>query len=111
MLLVLRSQIEEVETVAAACHILYSITHDDAIRGPPRVDIKDQLSHGIVADGIVGDDSLLAMPSKCTARSSPAHIAAGALVLVLQWHAQRRDVTRKSRRRALWKQSLFACWC
>ena len=44
MLLVLRSQIEEVETVAAACHILYSITHDDAIKGPPAVDVENQLS-------------------------------------------------------------------
>jgi hypothetical protein len=40
MLMVLREQIDEVETVAAACHILYSITHDEAVKGPPPIDIE-----------------------------------------------------------------------
>jgi len=45
MLTVLREQADEVETVAAACHILYSITHEDATKstaGGP-VDIEGQL--------------------------------------------------------------------
>ena len=33
MLNVLLEQIEEVETVAAGCHILYSITHAEALKG------------------------------------------------------------------------------
>ena len=98
MLLVLRSQIEEVETVAAACHILYSITHDDAVRGPPPVDVENQLhQRGVVAEEgsvqsgpIASEGSLVAMRLSSTS----FQMAANALVLVLQWHAQRRDVTR-----------------
>tara|TARA_B100000482_G_scaffold178377_1_gene149428 strand:+ start:1055 stop:1990 length:936 start_codon:yes stop_codon:yes gene_type:complete len=93
MLLVLRSQIEEVETVAAACHILYSITHDDAIKGPPAVDVENQLSQAKAeqASPNSGDGSSI---MQTTGTSSPTQITAGALVLVLQWHARRRDVTR-----------------
>ena len=98
MLLVLRSQIEEVETVAAACHILYSITHDDAVRGSPPVDIENQLhqkdftgEERSVQSGHLGNEgALLTMRLSGT----PLQMAASALVLVLQWHAQRRDVTR-----------------
>ena len=31
------------ETVAAGCHILYSITHPDALKGPPPIDLEPQL--------------------------------------------------------------------
>lgn len=100
MLLVLHSQIEEVETVAAACHILYSITHDDAIRGIHFVDVETQLCKNNVASVKQCDDSVpafngtLSHTSEFISETSPLKSAVRALVMVLQWHAQRRDVTR-----------------
>ena len=44
MLSVLEDQINEVETVAAGCHILYSITHAEALKGPPVIDLEAQLN-------------------------------------------------------------------
>lgn len=32
------------ETVAAGCHILYSITHAEALKGPPVIDLEVQLN-------------------------------------------------------------------
>ena len=32
------------ETVAAGCHILYSITHSEALKGPPVIDLEVQLN-------------------------------------------------------------------
>jgi len=42
MLNVLFEQMGEVETVAAGCHILYSITHAEALKGPPPIDLEAQ---------------------------------------------------------------------
>ena len=44
MLNVLHEQIDEVETVAAGCHILYSITHAEALKGPPPINLEEHLS-------------------------------------------------------------------
>lgn len=94
MLIVLHSQIEEVETVAAACHILYSITHDDAIRGNHFVDVEMQLRKSFATD--TSRESLRETDNVDinTEISDSLQKAVCALVMVLQWHAQRRDVTR-----------------
>ena len=51
--------LEQVETVAAGCHILYSITHPDALKGPPPIDLEPQLvpSPYGVASSSAGDAS------------------------------------------------------
>ena len=99
MLLVLHSQIEEVETVAAACHILYSITHDDAIRGDHCVDIEAQLCKSFITDTCLELQREKTHVKACAAtekggEETSLRTAVNALVMVLQWHAQRRDVTR-----------------
>ncbi|GMH63199.1 hypothetical protein TrST_g12401 [Triparma strigata] len=97
MLCVLKEQQHEVETVAAACHILYSITHPDAVGNVNNtVDIEGQLITPAEYDK---DGKKSLTPKKET--SSEQHAARksiinnlSAVIAVIQKHGQRKDIVR-----------------
>jgi len=119
MLCVLKERHHEVETVAAACHILYSITHPDAVGGTvDPVNIEAQLleapSTAAVANSAVGNNNNNSStgngeesktkdegksPSKTGQTTGQASDYGGvnslnALIAVIRRHSNRKDVVR-----------------
>lgn len=107
MLSVLDDQLDEVETVAAGCHILYSITHAQALKGPPVIDLETQLKQagtpqarahsvstvsGITGSGITPSKSPMKNGKANKDATTPAD--AGTLSWVLRKHSARKDVAR-----------------
>jgi len=97
MLCVLKEQQHEVETIAAACHILYSITHPDAVGNAKHpVDIESQLIMPPVYDSegnvIVQDKEK--DKSKGAGRSRSTINNLSAIITVIQKHGARKDIVR-----------------
>lgn len=89
MLNMLSEQMDEVETVAAGCHILYSITHADVLKGPPPIDLEEQLSMPEEPSNRRGKDKKSSGRRTRTLQANPT-----VLVDVLRKHTTRKDVAR-----------------
>ena len=114
MLCVLKEQQHEVETVAAACHILYSISHPDAVGNPNQpVDIESQLitpaeydkdGKKITSATNTGSErkesakdltkSVGAAPTSGTKPQRSIINNLSAIISVIQRHGQRKDIVR-----------------
>ena len=113
MLCVLKEQQHEVETVAAACHILYSISHPDAVGNPKQpVDIECQLitpseydkegkktsSMASSARADKKEDSVSARPAVAAFTGTKPQRSVinnlSAIISVIQKHGQRKDIVR-----------------
>ena len=112
MLCVLKEQQHEVETIAAACHILYSITHPDAVGNSKHpVDIESQLIMPPVYDSKGNiltdskDDNANKEGPKSTTPTAGGGVGGGlksrstinnlsAIISVIEKHDQRKDIVR-----------------
>jgi len=84
MLAILKAHVEELETVAATIHILYLITHPEVLKGPPLIDVDQQI-HSNGPASVPAVDSLVLVLLRYGSRKDLARAAVRSMVNLMRY--------------------------